>query len=118
MDKEKFQTDMAAFSFKHHQDFLTYFKMLEKFGYTIGDIENYIELKKSEFGANIESQRNAFAKCPDCGSRILILSVNDTASTLIGDDSKSVLMCQNQECMYTEYSNKSTSEWLKELSKK
>lgn len=118
MNYDLFEQNMAVFSFRQHQDFLTYFETLNQFGYSIRDVQNYIEKKRSELKAANESKSSPAIKCLDCGSRILILPVNDKPSTQTGDDSKSVMMCQNRQCMYTKYSVKTVGEWIKELSKK
>lgn len=118
MDKEKFEKDMAVFSLRQIQDFLTFYKTLVRFEYSINDIENYLEHKKEELTAKEEPKRIPGLKCPDCGSRVQMLPVNDKPSTQTGDDSKTALICINRECMHTDYSTKSVSELLKELSKK
>lgn len=110
MNKDKFEKDMAVFSFKQHQDFLTYTGMLNEFGYSIDDVQNYIETKKSEMDLSSGPERHNFIKCPDCGFRMMLLPVNDSPSTRTGDDSRSVLICHNKECMYTEYSKKTVGE--------
>lgn len=115
MNKEKFEKDMAAFSLKQHQDFLTYLKTLKRFGYSFADAENYIEAKKSNMNVNTEPGRSILIKCPECGSRAAILPVNDKPSTRTGDASKSVMMCHNHQCMYTEYSDKTVGERIKDL---
>ena len=43
MDKEKFEKDMAAFSFKQHQDALTYLSHLKITGWTVDDAKQWVK---------------------------------------------------------------------------
>jgi len=117
MNKEKFERDMAVFSFRQHQDFVTWYKALDRLGYTVDDVENYIEMHRTDLKTD-DIRRNPPIPCPECDAPMIILPVNDSSSTRTGDDAKSVMMCQNKDCMYTDYSIKSVGGWIKELSKK
>lgn len=122
MNKEKFEKDMAAFSFRQHQDVLTYLSHLEANGWTIEDAKEWIQRerdrKQRETKAFEEQQKDYLAslpKCPKCQSPMQILPVNTRPGDQTGDDSKSMMLCMNKECMHTIYSTKTVQEQMKEL---
>jgi len=110
IDKEKFEKDLAVFSFRQHQDFLTYLIVLEKNGWTIEDAKVWIKDKQE----SDEKIRESIIKtCPVCGTSMILLSVNTSASNITGDpDDVSVWLCRNNKCMETIY-NKATRTELK-----
>jgi len=116
MDKEKFETDMAAFGFNQHQDVLTYLSHLETMGWTIEDAKLWVTEKKAkviEQKTKVTLQTSLIFNCPECSLRMRLLSVNDTSATQTGDSTdKSMWLCPNRECMHTIY-NKQTLEELR-----
>lgn len=101
-----FEKDMAAFSFNQHQDALTYLSQLERKGWTIIDAENWIHQHR-------KARAKQTYKCPLCGARMRLLSVNDQLGTQTGDPTDhSVFLCNNKNCMNSIY-NKQTIEELK-----
>lgn len=116
---------MAAFSFNQHQDVLTYLAHLEAKGWTLEDAREWTQSQKETIvrhaKASKEDQKKAYAslpKCPECQSLFWVLPVNTGPGDQTGDDSKSMRLCMNKECMYAEYSTKTVQEQMKELSKK
>ena len=117
-NKEKFEKDMAVFSFKQHQEVLTYLKHLKTTEWTLEDVKQWVEQKKKsnkEARKKIEDFINHLRKCPGCKNPMQILPVNIDKGTQTGDNSKSVWICRN--CLYTEYSTKTFEEQLKEKNK-
>jgi len=125
MNIEKFEKDMTAFSLGQHQDILTYLIHLKNKGWTIEDAKKWVKNKQEEMvkqSVDLKRQREkalaSLPKCPDCQSPLWILPVNTGPGDQTGDDSKSMTLCMNRECMHTEYSTKTVQEQMKELSKK
>jgi len=108
---EKFEKDMAAFSFKQHQDVLTYLLHLETKGWTLEDAQSWIEAKRLK----LQTKQTSWAsfQCPICQASMQLLSVNVSPATQTNDDSKSVWLCANKECMHTIYNKESLQEILK-----
>ena len=103
MDTEKFEKDMAVFSFKQHQDVLTYLSHLKATGWTIEDAKVYVEDKKKRLATQSKGTPPKIFPCPDCKSPMQLLPVNDSKATKTNDNSKSVWLCSNKECMNTIY---------------
>jgi len=116
INTDKFEKDMAAFSFKQHQDFLTYFDRLNQLGYSINDVENYVNERKSRVKTAFKPGPQI--KCPECGAPMMVLPVNDKPSTQTRDNSRSVLICRNKECMHTVYSEKTAKDMVSEIRRK
>ena len=118
MDIDKFEKDMSVFGFKHHQDFLTYFDLLEKKGWSVEDVKKYVEAKKEKLDKdrrqairNQEAYNKKMLKCPKCSTVMFIRPVNIDAKTQTGDPKdKSVWMCPNEECLHTIYNEKTAQE--------
>ena len=109
MDIEKFEKDMAVFSFRQHQDTLTYLAHLKANGWTIANIRRWIEERKEKLTQQQEYKTVA-KKCPLCQSSMSLLSLNFSPATLTGEDSKSVWLCSNKDCMNTIYNKESVNE--------
>jgi len=125
MDVEKFKKDMGVFSFKQHQDVLTYLGHLEANGWTIEDARDWVQGEKDRMQKQSEHSNNQRKKayeplprCPECQSPVWLLPVNTGPGDQTGDDSKSMMLCSNKECMHTIYSEKTVQEQAKELTKK
>ena len=111
---ENFEDKMKAYSLKEHRAFRTYYLTLRQNGLTVDDLLEYIEkIKKRE--PNTITYQYAPRFCPECNSPMRLYPVNINEATQTGDNSKSVWMCYNSQCMHTEYSTKTVQEWTKEL---
>lgn len=115
---KKFEENMAVFSFKQHQDFMTYLSHLETNGWTIEDAKKYIEEKKRKLDEDrrqtIRNQRiyeSKMLKCPKCSTVMFLRPVNTDNKTQTGDPKdKSVWMCPNEKCLHTIYNEKAVQE--------
>lgn len=118
IDREDFEKKFQWYSFGRLQDFVVFAGQLKLHGYTIEDVKEYIDIKISE--QEIFKKKFAVYRidCPDCGNPLTMLPVNDKPSTQTGDDSKTVLLCRNTDCLYTEFTTKPINEILAELIKK
>lgn len=114
---EKFEKDMAAFSFGQHQDALTYLTQLEITGWTIEDAKEWIKRKRKELTSRVVQGKEVMFRCPDCNAPMQLLSVNVSPATQTYDDSKSVWLCTNRKCMNAIYNKKSVEKILKETGK-
>jgi hypothetical protein len=111
MSYEKFEKDMAAFSFKQHQDVLTYLKHLKRSGWTIQDAESWVTALQKK--SAIQSQKIAMPvfECSLCSDPMQLLPVNNTPGARTGDSTdNSVWICQNSECMHTIYNKETIAE--------
>jgi len=118
MNIEKFEKDMMVFSFRQHQDVLTYLSHLEASGWTIEDAENWIEGEKKRLTLGEKNIPSPVFLCPLCSSPMQLLQVNVDNATKTDDDSKSVWLCSNKECLDTIYNNETIQDIMKELTKK
>jgi len=121
MNMRKFERDMSVFSFKQHQEVLTYLKHLESKGWTIETVFEWIAIKKRELDEDIErvekerlEYEKKLLKCPLCGTLMYIRPVNVDLGTQTGDPAdKSVWMCPNEKCLHTIYNKKTAEELLR-----
>lgn len=114
-ETKKFEKDMALFSFNKQQDILTYLDHLKAKGWTVENVRWWVEEQKKALAKENEKQKKTvkpLLKCPNCQTPMRLLPVNITPGTRIGDDSKSVWLCPNKECMHTEYSPKTVQEQM------
>jgi len=116
MDIEEFELAMNAFNFGQHQDALTYIETLKQVGFTLADLYTYVETKKEILNAATERKHkdNPSRICSDCKAIMLLLPVNVSLETQTGDDSKSVWLCRNANCMHTIYNKQTLEEIVKE----
>jgi hypothetical protein len=105
-----FEKDMASFSFKQHQDVLTYLARLETMGWTIEDAKLWVEEKRKELFQPTERDKVLSQKCPLCSAPMRLLPINITPATLTGENSKSVWLCPRGTCMNTIYNKESVAE--------
>lgn len=116
MNIERFEKDMAVFSFGQHQDVLTYLTHLKAKGWTVEDAKEWVAGKKKDL---VSRQRKAeeYIKlsliCPLCSTQMRLLPVNISKETLTNDDSKSVWLCPNKACMNTIYNRESIDELIR-----
>jgi len=114
MNTEKFEKDMAAFSFGQHQDVLTYLNQLDASGWTIEEAKKWINGKQKEYPHPVQA---AVFTCPDCQSPMQLLKVNISPATQTNDSSKSVWLYTNKTCMNAIYNTASVEEILKNKGK-
>ena len=113
MDIEKFEKDMAVFSFNQHQDVLTYLARLEATDWTVEDAKRWVEGEKKRLVSQEEKGREwtkLSFECPLCSAPMRLLPINFTPATLTGEDSKSVWLCSKASCMNTIYNKESIEE--------
>lgn len=114
MNIERFEKDMAVFSFKQHQDVVAYLNRLETSGWTMEDAREWIGRKRKRFAKQTKGIPSPVLPCPLCGNQMNPLPVNINKATQTEDDSKSVWLCQNKQCMHTIYSKQTLEELIKE----
>ena len=109
MDKEKFEKDMAAFSFKQHQDALTYLSHLKITGWTVDDAKQWVKNI-----ANENTYREVIKKlCPICSIPMRLLPVNINPETQTGDNSQSVWVCSSIDCRNVIYNEESVNDIIR-----
>jgi len=117
MNKEKFEKKMAAFSWKQHQEFLSYHQTLLANDLTFEDAQEWVttvlreqeEAIKEDYAKKLKFAR----KCPVCQSPMSLFPVNYSNCSQTGDDSKSVWTCLEQTCLEQIYNKKSIDEILR-----
>ena len=115
MNIKKFEKDMAVFSFKQHQDVLTYIRHLKAMGWILEDAKEWVEGEKKRLASNSEGTHYPTFNCPTCSKPMQLLPVNVSDGTKTSDDSKSVWLCTNKDCMHTIYSKESINEILRNI---
>jgi len=110
MDTEKFEKDMEVFSLGQHQDVLTYLTHLETNGWTIEDAKEWVEGEKEKLTQQQGKLEGITKKCPLCQSPMALLPINDSPGTKTGDDSQSMWLCSNKNCMNDIYNKESVAE--------
>jgi NAD-dependent dihydropyrimidine dehydrogenase PreA subunit len=96
---------------------------LEKNGKSIEDYLEYTDYmmeKRLEKIAKTEKRRPVYIdrySCSECDRPMILRDVNTNPGNQTGDDSRSVWICPNKNCMHTEYSAMSVSEWKDKLKK-
>jgi|GEM_PF-3224852 len=116
MNKD-FRKDMAAFSFKQHQETLTYLSHLEASGWTIEDARKWVAGEQKKLADRSKGIPSQVFPCPICQKRMMLLPVNVDKATKTNDNSKSVWLCSNKDCMHTIYSDRTVQDVMKELIK-
>ena len=114
MDIKKFKKDMEVFSFKQHQDTLAYLSHLEASGWTIEDAREWVAGEQKRLAVQSKGTPSQAFPCPVCQKRMMLLPVNVDKATKTDDNSKSVWLCSNKECMNTIYNNESVNEIIRE----
>jgi ABC-type molybdate transport system ATPase subunit len=116
MDIKQFEKDMSVFSFRQHQDVVTYLERLEITGWTSTDARAWVKEKQEEIKQRLKGQKlnirnlRVIFKCPECKALMQLLPVNVTKATLTGDNSRSMWLCSNKACMNTVYNKESIEE--------
>ncbi len=116
---KRFEQLTRVYHFGKIQDFMTFYDVVTRAGYTITDIEDYIETKKATIQAKLleKPARPVLKECPECQKSMSLLRVNIDSATQTGDSSKSVWLCMNQDCMNTIYNTESVEEILMKAGK-
>lgn len=117
-DYAQFEKDMQAFSFKSHQEFLSYYKLLLRKGWIIEDAIQWIEATKRKIAKTRRKARHGqiaykrkMMNCPKCSTKMFIRPVNIDAKTQTGDPKdKSVWMCPNKRCLHVIYNERDIKE--------
>jgi len=66
----------------------------------------------------VEKVRASQVLCSECKRPMGLRPVNFDNATKTNDNSKSVWMCFNKDCMHTEYSEKTIEQWRNELTRR
>jgi len=116
---KNFEQLTRVYHFGKIQDFMTFYDLVTRAGYTIADIVDYIETKKATIQAKLLEKpvRPVLKECPECQRSMSLLPVNINSATYTGDSSKSVWLCTNQDCMNTIYNTETVEEILKNYGK-
>lgn len=120
MDIEKFEKDMAVFSPKEHRLVNTYLTHLFITGWTLEDAKEWVvEHKKKLLAQQREMNKKAkqwdkiALKCSLCQTIMQLLPLNISPGTQTEDDSKSVWLCPNQNCMHAIYNKESVNDIIR-----
>lgn len=116
---KKFEKDMAAFSDKEHRLVDTYLTHLFAMGWTINVVKEWViqhkkdlKIRRENINNNYKEYADKLIKCPECQIFMQLLPVNIDKATQTGDNSKSVWLCQNKNCMHTIYNTETVQEIL------
>lgn len=104
-------TDKDPFGQKAWQEFLNQIAWLEENNIRIEFVRDLLEEHKKKAMAEMQENQklsDRALKCPECGTPLQLLPVNDSPATQTGDDSKSVWLCR--KCFYEEFSDKTVKE--------
>jgi len=120
MNIADFEEKMIAFSFRQHQDFMTYLSALERKGYTLADAKQYIAEKRRQLAELEEAAKEhaqLFPKCPECGKALLVLRPVRTKqgpANIFGW--RSCLECP--VCAYEQYKKQTPEQVVLDLSRR
>jgi len=113
---EKIRLKIAWLSINEIQKFVTISEGLTRKGVTLDDLLLILEDERKKFEATEIKCLPSLARCPDCNTPLQIRAVNTGPGDVTGDPSdKTVRLCPNKGCLYTEYSPKTIAEWQKEI---
>lgn len=123
---KRFDEFTTQFAWGFQQDVFSYITHLEQQGFTVQDIKDFHEYRvkeavreRAKTKKEIKRMEDAALKsgralrCTECPGLMLLYEVNVDSTTQTEDDSKSVWMCQNQDCMHTIYNKEVPEEILK-----
>lgn len=101
------------------QSYVTIHKELERKSIGFETLLEFLEEEKKNFEATEIKQLPTGALCPDCKTPLSVQLVNTNKRDQTGDlADKTVRICPNKNCLYTEYSPKTIQEWQQEIVKK
>lgn len=112
---------IEAFAFGQLQDFLSLLKFIEKNSIELNEVILYIKERKMAY---LQKQRkiNKFnrgaKRCPGCQSKMNLHPVNTNPGDQTGDNSKSVWVCFNKDCMEMIYNKEDYKEIYRNLTQK
>jgi len=106
--KNKIEKIFNDYPFSFMQDFATLVNVLKNELIEIDQLIDFIEKKKGEI--RVEVPKEIEKSCPLCFAPMNLLPLNFNPATLTGDDSQSVWLCSNQECMNTIYNKETIAE--------
>lgn len=107
---KNFEENMNAFTFREHQDFITYLLTLRQCGLRVEDAENYVKEKQKSLEEKKTNFLRPMLRDCTCGATMFLLPINTVPGNQTGDDSQSVWLCQNRSCMETIYNKQSIDE--------
>lgn len=114
-----------SFNFAQLQSISTLLKHLNNNGKGVNDFIDFIkeEGKKRAIDGGFDKEKIKETKrnwskitieCPKCKTTMGLYSVNTTPATQTGDDSRSVWICTNRDCMENIYNKQTVQEIIKE----
>lgn len=114
-----FERKMGAFGFRQHEEFLTYYETLRSCGLTPQDVREFV-LKKQELNQKeeellrkkLEAWDKKMLRCPKCSTKMSLFSVNNLSGNQTGDNSLSMWLCPNKNCLHTIYNKEKIQEIL------
>lgn len=108
---------LEPFGFGQIQDAATLMNSLDSEGFTLTDLNNYVIESKNVIEDHTESLikkqasiNNMSMKCVDCGTSMMLSSVNDRPGNQVGENLKSQWFCT--KCNHAQYNKKSVNEIL------
>jgi len=101
------------------QNYVTIHRELKRKNISFEDLLLFLEEEKRKFNLIEMKQLPSIALCPDCKTLLSIQPVNTNRGNQTGDlTDKTVRICPNKNCLYTEYSSKTIEEWQQEIIRK
>jgi len=123
MTKQIVADVLSPFSMTEKQLLLTIRNRAVGYGTTLEDCVFEIEREVAEFKNTIipakSSRRNNVAinkqvaahACPECGASLRISAIRSCERKIVGERWQSVLICEGEQCKYTELSEKTVAMW-------
>ena len=101
------------------QSYVTIYRELKRKNISFEDLLQFLEEERKSFESTELRQLPSMTLCPNCGTLLSIQPVNTSGRDQTGDSAdKTVRICPNKNCLYTEYSSKTIREWQQEIVKK
>ena len=107
---------LMVFGPKLVQELLTLLNHIQFSEISLGAFKSWVHYQQTEGGfayrhANGPDQASEY-KCPNCGSILALIDVNNTNCTQVGGEVMSLFTCESSiECGYELYSPKSATYW-------
>ncbi len=89
-----------GFSLGQLQDIVTLVTSLKVNNYPFDDFISFVEDEKIEAMRERKEAQSAFRRCPICEAAMWREQVNISLSTVTGDESKISYTCTNRECLH------------------
>jgi len=117
---------LQPFSFGKKQDLLNLLQQLDKSSVSLETLMKYLEGLKTEQLKAVkehseklkeaqEQWMKVVLRCPECSTPMSLRSVNTRPEDQTGDNSKSIWICTNKDCLETIYNNLTVQEILNQL---